>query len=241
MQRGGLIVMSAGKYIMDKFGNLLQVEYGGDGKIERKTVIVERPSQLIINFEDPNFNLPAYETELRSSLAWFAVEMEKRLRDKDEEKGITGWQHNEVLMSAWFNLTVKLTQLNQSVLEGQHSNTDPIKILRYAVDAANWLMIIADIARSKVTIKEGYEYTCLKCGHARLWENNKYVCHICKANEANPTIPVIDTALMHKHTDNPPCVKCGTLTVGINGIDVCVNYDCADYDEDRLATLVKNG
>lgn len=224
--------MSAGKYIMDKFGNLLQVEYGGDGKIERKTVIVERPSQLIINFEDPNFNIPAYETELRAELVWFAIKMENRLRDIDELKCINGWLSSENV--CFIDLQNTLIQFNSAHARSFGFPDANEEVIRHAIDAANALLAIAFKASEALRAKP------MHCGQPMEKIENGYRCNQCiiKAVDPEPT----NTALMHKHTDSPPCPKCGSITLFLNQIYICNNYECENFDVDgNKSALNSNG
>ncbi len=84
----------------------------------------------------PEDYTPAPPLALRDVLAWFAAAMEAKLRANDHK---TGWAGIDV-RDLWQMLLEELFELEQAIEEGGD-------VVGEAVDAANFCMMIADVAK----------------------------------------------------------------------------------------------
>lgn len=80
-------------------------------------------------------------TYLRPAVAKFALEMENRLREKDAKYGGNSWETLDSALGLILPATNKFRLLIQSVIM---KGPD---VLKFAVDTANYLMMLLDVIR----------------------------------------------------------------------------------------------
>ncbi len=87
---------------------------------------------------------------LRQALLIFAERMEEELR-KNDFRG--GWREEnpETMMAKLWDEVYDLDDLVENHLDG---NSDPKRILKEAVDVANYAMFVADICLASMDAKE---------------------------------------------------------------------------------------
>lgn len=94
---------------------------------------------------------------VRPSVDWYAKRMEKRLKEKDKERGKDGWHDGKLIY--YLKKSSECLVIILGIIKGKENNelhkTGIHLAIKKCIDAGNFFMMLADNLRDELIKREG--------------------------------------------------------------------------------------